>query len=358
MPKPPPRFRGRWVRLSGKLGCTLLALYLLLRHPIDVDGQSQSVWQAIAERVACLSPAQLLPALLLAVVCKACGIGCAVVRWQQLLAGQHIRLPMRHLVRTFLVGRFVGALLPGTLGLDGYKALDVRRVTGQLAAPVAATAVEKLFGLCGMALVYLVCAPWGYAVLGAQAAPVLALTVPVATLGVAGALGALASPRHMVWLLTAAAQALPQPLARAAGRVASGLGAYRAAWRRLLAALALSFGVHVCTAAVYVCTAYGLRAPNLHVFEVLFASSIQIWVTVLMPLSIAGEGVREAVHALLLGQRLGLSNSIVSAALGFWVAEGVPTLVGGVIWWLAPAASEPPQPPASRRQKAAPGPLA
>jgi hypothetical protein len=277
-----------------------------------------------------------LPALLLAVACKAIGIGCAVLRWQQLLAGQNIHLSIGHLTRTFLVGRFVGALLPGTLGLDGYKAIDVRRTTGQLAAPVAATAVEKLFGLCGMALVYLVCAPWGYAVLGAQAVRVLVVTAPVATIGVAATLGALASPHRMVWLLAAGARILPHPLGAAAGRVASGLGAYAQATTRLLVALGLSFGVHVCTAAVYVCTAYGLRAPNLHVFEVLFASSIQILATVLMPLSIAGEGVREVVHALLLGERLGLSNSIVSAALGFWVAEGVPTLIGGFVWWFAP----------------------
>ena len=89
-------------------------------------------------------------------------------------------------------------------------------------------------------------------------------------------------------------------------------------------ALALSFGVHLCTASVYVFTALAIDAPNVHFFAVVFASSIQIFATVLTPFTIAGEGVREAVQALLLAKTLGLSESILSAALAFWVAEVLP----------------------------------
>ena len=50
-------------------------------------------------------------------------------------------------------------------------------------------------------------------------------------------------------------------------------------------------------------------------------------------LTIAAEGVRELVQALLLAKKIGLEQSILSAALGFWAAEAV-TLIGGVFWWV------------------------
>jgi hypothetical protein len=43
--------------------------------------------------------------------------------------------------------------------------------------------------------------------------------------------------------------------------------------------------------------------------------------------------VREIVQTLLLAHRIGAESSILSAALGFWVAEA-PTLSGGVFYLL------------------------
>ena len=64
-----------------------------------------------------------------------------------------------------------------------------------------------------------------------------------------------------------------------------------------------------------------------------FASTIQIFATVMSPFTIAGEGVREIVQTLLLAHKIGTSQSIISAALGFWAAEA-PTLSGGIFYWL------------------------
>jgi hypothetical protein len=43
--------------------------------------------------------------------------------------------------------------------------------------------------------------------------------------------------------------------------------------------------------------------------------------------------VREIVQTLLLAKKIGVSQSILSAALGFWAAEAL-TLVGGIVWWV------------------------
>ena len=55
----------------------------------------------------------------LAFVVKASGMGCTVWRWKVLLEGQGFKIPLAHLVRSFLIGRFIGSFSPGTSGLDG-----------------------------------------------------------------------------------------------------------------------------------------------------------------------------------------------------------------------------------------------
>ena len=49
--------------------------------------------------------------------------------------------------------------------------------------------------------------------------------------------------------------------------------------------------------------------------------------------TIAGEGVREIVQVLLLAHKIGTSQSIISAALGFWAAEA-PTLSGAIFYFM------------------------
>src|SRR5205814_6882625 len=98
----------------------------------------------------------------------------------------------------------------------------------------------------------------------------------------------------------------------------------------------LSFLVHFCTAAMYFFTALAIGAVHAEFWEVSLASTIQIFATVISPFTIAGEGVREIVQTLLLAHRIGTSQSIISAALGFWAAEA-PTLTGGIFYWLRTA---------------------
>ena len=116
------------------------------------------------------------------------------------------------------------------------------------------------------------------------------------------------------------------------GKLVSAFRAYDQRAAILLGCFVLSFGVHFLTAAMYFFTALAVGASEAGFWEITFASSIQIFATVVSPFTIAGEGVRELVQALLLAKKIGLEQSILSAALGFWAAEAV-TLMGGVFWW-------------------------
>ena len=324
-----------WRRLAAflaKAAFTVAVFYVLFTHPITVDGTRLSVWRALAERAQTVAWERAWIYLLLAAGIKAVGIACAMLRWHLLLLAQNLRFPFKHTATTFLIGRFVGTFLPGTVGLDGYKLYDAARFSGRTAEPVAATAVEKLLGLTGILLTYLLAAPLGYAVLGSAAALTLGITVPLGILGVGGVLWLFAQPQRLVRGLRGLFGLAPQRIHRALERFAAATGAYAGQTRLLAVACVLSFGVHFTTAALYYFTALAVGASRARFGEVVFASSIQIFATVVSPLTLAGEGVREAVQALLLAQRIGAPESILSAALGFWAAEAL-TLVGGFFWW-------------------------
>jgi len=323
----------RGVGLSWKALATGAAFYLLLNHRLELNGERVSLWQAAVRDLAAIEPVRLVPYLLLAAAIKFVGIFAAMLRWHLLLIGQRIRFDLRHVVGSFLIGRFLGTFLPSTVGLDAYKLYDAARFSGCTVEPAAATVVEKVMGISGIFLCFLVALPLGASVLG-PAAPLVALvTVPLA-FGVIGALFLFVLRPSAVAMFV---RLLPTFARRRVGafveRVSVAMAAYRERRRLLVAVLGLSFAVHFCTAVLYFFTALAVGATTARFFEVTLASTIQIFATVMSPLTIAGEGVREIVQALLLAKRIGASQSVLSAALGFWAAEAL-TLTGAVFWWL------------------------
>ena len=60
-----------------------------------------------------------------AAIVKIAGIFSGVARWHFLLMGQGIKLPFWYLTKCWFTGRAVGLTLPGTVGLDGYRLVDI-----------------------------------------------------------------------------------------------------------------------------------------------------------------------------------------------------------------------------------------
>jgi len=330
------------VRLLVKLGLTVGAFYLLLTHSVRTEsGETVTAVRAVLDYLPRIDAQVFWRFTLLAMLVKAVGILASMLRWHLLLIGQGIRFRFGHIVTTFLIGRFLGTFLPSTLGLDGYKLYDAARFSGRTVAVTAATMIEKCLGIVGIFVSFLVTFPLGYTILGTRAAGIAAITVPVG-LAVVVVFFVLAFEPRVIGALAAWIPA--RRFARAANvaeRLAAAASAYAHHKGILLAAVGLSFLVHFLTAAMYFCTALAVGAEHARFWEVTFASTIQIFATVMSPFTIAGEGVREIVQALLLAHRIGVSQSIISAALGFWAAEGL-TLGGGVFYLLRSADYRPP----------------
>ena len=310
---------------------TVGAFWLLLTHHIEADGQRVTIAQAIREHLRDLDLSKFWPLIIIAASVKAVGVFASMVRWHLLLRAQGIRFNFGHIVGTFLTGRFLGTFLPSTIGLDGYKLYDAAKYSGRVVEPAAATAVEKVMGLAGVFLTFLVTVPFGYAVLGDAAVPTIAVTVPIALAAVGGLFTLLFKP---LWAERVVKLAFfgNKRLSGFVKRVSGAASAYKGKGRLLATVAALSFVVHFATAALYFFTALAVGATHASFGAVTFASTIQIFATVLTPFTIAGEGVREIVQALLLARHIGATQSILSAALGFWAAEAL-TLSGAFFLW-------------------------
>ena len=335
----PEKMRGRILNVL-KAWVTVRAFWLLLTHPVQLEGGEYVIaWKLIQQTLANIDAGTFWLFVLMATGIKFVGILASMRRWMVLLRGQGIELPFKHIFGSFLIGRFIGTFLPSTAGLDGYKLYDASRFSGRTVETTAATFLEKVLGVTGIFLTYLVSLPFGVEILrvhlGDQTMTFAAISVALVGGIIGGLLTVLFYPGIVQWVL----ENVPIPgKARLEGivlRLSNAAAAYRNQKSLVVQALFLSFVVHFTTAAMYYFTALAIGVVGADFWQVTFGSSIQILATVLSPFTIAGEGVREAAQYLLLSKQLGAGNAIVSAALGFWAAEAL-TLFGGVFWWIRP----------------------
>lgn len=325
----------RALSLAIKALLTAGAFWLLFTHQVrQPDGTHASALRTILDYLPRIDPRTFWAFVALAALVKSLGILSSMARWHLLLRAQGIRFPFLHIVGSFLIGRFIGTFLPSTIGLDGYKLYDAARFSGRTVEAAAATAIEKALGIIGIFLSFLVAFPLGAGIFGSRVPQVAAITIPLSAGVVAAFLLLMIRPG----LLERAIGAIPLPrrgferIRVFLQRTSAAAAAFRHRGGILAAALGLSFVVHFTTAVMYWFTALAVGASDADFWQVTLASTVQILATVLSPFTIAGEGVREIVQTLLLAKKIGVSQSILSAALGFWAAEAL-TLVGGIVWW-------------------------
>jgi arylsulfatase A-like enzyme/uncharacterized membrane protein YbhN (UPF0104 family) len=261
----------------------------------------------------------------LAFAVKAVGMGCTVWRWKVLLEGQGFKIPLRHLVESFLIGRFIGSFSPGTSGLDGYRIYDISRYTGMVARSVSVIFVEKLIGFFVLGTLLLLSVPVGARLFTSRAVDTSALVaMGVLFSGVMlASLVILFKPGLIRWV---ADRLIPKaspfrPKIEKALRAAT---AYERRKMHLVKATAISFCVHLCTIAMYFCTSRAIHelVPGADLFA---TASLMIGATII-PISIAGIGMREGVFAYLLGPVAAIY------AFGGYLVEELISLLGGPVW--------------------------
>ncbi|AKF09810.1 lysylphosphatidylglycerol synthase transmembrane domain-containing protein [Sandaracinus amylolyticus] len=282
---------------------------------------------ALGERIGQLAAVPLVVAVALHFAAVLSG----VARWRVLLDARGLGQPAPWLLRSFLIGRFIGAFTPSTAGLDGWRAYDVARRTGDMPGSAGVILVEKLFGLVGMAAVCAVLAPLG--ALDRLGPGALPLALAIAAGSVLG-LFLLASPART----RALARVAPRAIRGRVEKIAEALAAQQLSASRIASALVLGIVTHLAISAVFAATgaSLGVAAST----TTLLAVGNAITIAILLPLSIGGVGVREGVAVMLLaGAGVPTSDAVLVALLGY-VTGQVPALVGGVLLMLDRGARE------------------
>ena len=329
----PQPLRGRIMNVF-KLYLTVRMVWLLLAWPIPTeDGSLAPAWTLVLDVIRNIDAFTFFSFLLIGAAIRFVGILGSMLRWQLVLRGQGIEMPFQHIFGAFLIGRAIGFFLPSTAGLDAYKLYDAARFSGKTVEVTAGTVLEKVLGVTGIFLTFLIALPFGISIFGDNATAVATITVPLAGTIISGLLVVLWFPGLVQWVI----ENIPIPgKARLEGivmRISNASAAYRNKKTLVLAMLFLSFGVHFTTAAMYYFMALAVGASETAVFwPIVFGSSIQIFATVIGP-TVGGLGIREAAQALTLGPLIGVGPAILSATVGFWVGE-FPTLFGFVFWFV------------------------
>ncbi len=301
-----------WIRLA-KLGVTLGLLGWLGARMLERDGID-----VLTERLGALEGRWLLAAVCLHLVAVLAG----VVRWRLLLRAAGVELPLPWLVRSFLIGRFVGAFTPSTTGLDGWRLWEAGRASGAMGRSAAAIGIEKLVGLVGMAAVCAALVPSGGASLLGSSAIAVALALAI------GALAGLALLRRPAWLATLAARS-PRPLRARAQQAAQALGTLRLDGATIGGAVALGVVSHTALSAVFWATAGALSLPVDGWMVLAVGNAIVL--AMLLPVSVGGVGVREGVAVVLLATAgIGSTDATLVALLGYLTGQ-VPALLGGLL---------------------------
>lgn len=265
-------------------------------------------------------------AWILAAVLQSAAVFVGVARWRKLLRWQGLSIRYRELLRIFLVGRFVGAFTPGTTGLDVVRAVEVGRITGEMAKSTVVIAIEKVFGLLGLALCAVATLPFGaHRFFGESAHLIAASSALVAT--------------AMAWLvmhpkrLAALGKPLPAGIRTKLDSVAERLDATPPTPADLAILAVYAMLSHASTAACYAASGLALHVDA--TLGELVVVGFAIVVAMLVPISAGGAGVREGT-AVLLFRAIGVpaSDAVLIAVLGY-LATQPPALVGGLVQMIA-----------------------
>ena len=302
---------GRWLKPA-----VTIALYLFVFYWTD--------FSAILGR---LRTAALGP-LVAGIALYAAGQALSALKWHVLLGPVQLTTSYTRLLGYYFTGMFFNLFLPTIVGGDAVKAVLLARETAAPARATMSVFMERNTGLCALLMI---------AVVAAYAAP------PVKLFGVslvalawmlAGSYAvanlALMSPLvyHVADRLIAAT-----PFAGVRVRAASlyqAVAPYVDAVPTLIAALALSLVFQALVIAVVFLNA---RALSLAVpFSAVAVFVPLVSLAGMVPVSVNGLGVREALYILLFGQIGVTAELAVSLALLYLAVTVVASLPGGIVY--------------------------
>ncbi|MCE2509632.1 MAG: flippase-like domain-containing protein [Alphaproteobacteria bacterium] len=249
------------------------------------------------------------------------GICLAGLRWAGILAGIEINLRLREVFRMVLIGLFFNQALPSTIGGDAVRAWQIHRTVASVGLALRSVILDRLAGLAGLILLVAIVLPFLFRITAS---------------GVAHA--------TILGLITAAAAVLGMvlvfdrlPLTSLFGRFHGFLVHLSGDARRLLLmsrrafpVLGFSILIHVFSALAVFCLAQGFGIA-VDIVECLVLVP-PVVLLMLLPISLAGWGVREGAMIAALGFVDVPASEALLLSIAFGLAVLLTNLPGGAVW--------------------------
>ncbi len=249
------------------------------------------------------------------------------LQWGRLLELSGVRLPLLKVLSFYWVGLFFSNVLPANVGGDVVRIVDVTRSTGSKRSAVGATLLDRIIGFVAISLLGVIALPmvplsgtgmllWLVVLLFSMVTVVLCLTVYRR-----GVLGFAERWVSRIEFLS---------FGRRYTALADELHSYRRHTGSLLVLVSLAFVIQVLRVLVHVMVARGLgmTLPAAWFFVIVPILAV----VVVLPISIAGLGVRETAAVGLFG-RVGVTPTVavVHQLSTFFLTLAV-NLIGGVLF--------------------------
>lgn len=303
-----PRPSKRWILLAVKIAISVGLIWFVV-HTTELS--------VLTERVKSF-PSWLI-FVILALLTAQVSIG--TWRWCHVAEANRIDLPFRPAARIFLVGLFFNQTLPSSVGGDIFRIWLLHRRGAPLGQATGNVMLDRIIGLEALLLTSLVgipvlfstvpgAAPWS--ILALSLSGMLAFAVLLAFGGRSGAFLDRWRPTSVI---------------RSAARSARRLAARPA---KALLVLVLSVSIHLITV-LYIATI--LQGLGQDISFALLATLIPpVLVATVVPISMAGWGVREGAMIFILGIVGVPAADALTASLLLGAGLFVVGLPGGLLW--------------------------
>ncbi|MDI4233073.1 lysylphosphatidylglycerol synthase transmembrane domain-containing protein [Bradyrhizobium sp. Arg237L] len=248
-----------------------------------------------------------------------------VLRWREISAECGAPLETRQAMRFNVIGTFFNQTLPSSIGGDAVRLWLVARSGAGWRAATYSIFVDRAIGLIALAVLIVASLPWSYRLINDPQGRSALLVIDFAALAAGGGfllLGALKWPWLKRWWATHHIHAC----AVIANKVLF-------SWDRGPKVAVLSLLVHVLTVVIAWCVVQSISAPLL--FSQIFQLVPPVMLITMLPISIAGWGVREASMGLAFGYAGLAANEGVNVSLLFGAVSFIVGAFGGLVWILS-----------------------
>jgi uncharacterized membrane protein YbhN (UPF0104 family) len=298
--------------LSARIGVSLALLYVALR---GIN------FTAIQSRLSQIDLGWIIAAILFTVLQILLG----ALRWREISVLCQAPLGDWQAFRYNMIGSFFNQTLPSSIGGDAVRLWLVQRTGAGWRAATYSILTDRAVGLIALALMIVASLPWSYGMIADANGRLALVLVDFAAL--AGGLGFLLLGRlRWPWLRTW----WPTRHVHACSVIANQVIFNRRSGPKVAL---LSLSIHVLAVVIAWCAVRSISAPA--DFEQVFMLIPPIMLITMMPISIAGWGVREATMMVAFGYA-GLAPtdgtvvSILFGAISFIVGAA-----GGLFWILS-----------------------